>query len=77
MVEWDYGSGESVHVQILNRKVRISSSVTVGHLSVGEGGVLVFGAPSNGDTIKLRALAVSVREGGELWIGNEGRASSN
>ena len=43
----------------------------MGHLSIDDGGVLVFGEPeTEGDTIELRALAISVREGGELWIGN-------
>ena len=72
-VEWDYGSGENVNVQISNRKIILKKSITVGHLSIDDGGVLVFGEPeTEGDTIELRALAISVREGGELWIGNTG-----
>lgn len=125
-VDWDYGSGEDVNVQITNRKIILRSSITVGHLSIEDGGILVFGEPategieifrpldrkirfatnfvqsvawkinqrqmsakiylkicqldqisslnilSQDEVIELRALAISVREGGELWIGNKG-----
>ena len=54
LIEWDYGSGENLNIQITKRKVIIRSSVTVGHISIGDGGVLVFGTPSSGDTIELR-----------------------
>ena len=44
-VDWDYGSGEDVNVQITNRKIILRSSITVGHLSIDDGGILVFGEP--------------------------------
>ena len=45
LVDWDYGSGEDVNVQITNRKIILRSSITVGHLSIDDGGILVFGEP--------------------------------
>ena len=41
--EWDYGSGENLNVTIEGRKIILTESVTVAHLAIRNGGVLVFG----------------------------------
>ena len=55
--EWDYGTGSELNITIENRKVLITKSVTVGHLEIKNGGVLVFGEPED-DEIELKALSV-------------------
>ena len=43
--EWDYGSGSELNVTIENRRIILTESVTVGHLEIKNGGILVFGEP--------------------------------
>ena len=42
---WDYDDGQNVTVVIENRKILLTKDVTVGHLEIRDGGVLVFGEP--------------------------------
>ena len=58
LVNWDYGSGEDIHVQITNRKVKLTKSITVGHLSIDDGGVLVIGEPDTGENVTRETIMV-------------------
>ena len=67
--EWDFGSGEELDVVISDRKVVLRKVVSVNHIRIESGGMLVFGEPE-GEKVELRAKSIIVTDGGEFWIGS-------
>ena len=73
--EWDYPNNKNVKIK--NRKVILRRSVSVPHIEVVEGGVLVIGEPhatskqADGTPgIEIQAWAIRVDDGGEFWVGS-------
>ena len=71
-VAWDYDTSDS-WIEIVNRTVLLDRNVSVaGVIVIKDGGKLIFKdfGEDASSPVTLRAMAINVKDGGELWIGS-------